>query len=46
MGLTGDGERELLNTLGLGEHATELLLEATLARRSRNSSREIFRSSS
>ena len=30
MGLTGDGERELLNTLGLGEHATELLLEGNL----------------
>ena len=30
MGLAGDGERELLNTLGLGEHATELLLEGDL----------------
>ena len=30
MGLAGDGERELLNTLGLGEHATELLLEGNL----------------
>ncbi len=30
MGLTSDGERKLLNTLGLGEHATELLLEGDL----------------
>ena len=30
MGLAGDGERELLNTLGLGEHAAELLLEGDL----------------
>ena len=30
MGLAGNGERELLNALGLGEHATELLLEGNL----------------
>ena len=30
MGLASDGERELLNALGLGEHATELLLEGDL----------------
>lgn len=30
MGLAGNSERELLNTLGLGEHATELLLEGDL----------------
>ena len=30
MGLAGDGKRELLNALGLGEHATELLLEGNL----------------
>ena len=28
--LTGNSERELLNTLGLGEHAAELLLESDL----------------
>ena len=28
--LAGDSERELLNALGLGEHATELLLEGNL----------------
>ena len=30
MGLASDGKRELLNALGLGEHATELLLEGDL----------------
>ena len=30
MGLASDGKRRLLNTLGLGEHATELLLEGDL----------------
>ena len=30
MGLAGNSERKLLNTLGLGEHATELLLEGDL----------------
>ena len=30
VGLTGDSERELLDTLGLGEHAAELLLEGDL----------------
>lgn len=30
MSLTGNSERELLNTLGLGEHAAELLLEGNL----------------
>ena len=30
MGLASDGKRELLNALGLGEHATELLLEGNL----------------
>ena len=30
MSLAGDSERELLDALGLGEHATELLLEGNL----------------
>ena len=31
VGLTGNSERELLNALGLGEHAAELLLEGNLS---------------
>lgn len=46
MGLAGDGERELLNTLGLGEHAAELLLEGDLGQTLAELVEEIFRSSS